>query len=226
MADKIGQILYNVEDYNTSGGFVSTAKIAEGSGILTTIKSSQYESWEAYKAACVDIFFQNDHSTSRNIVKTYFGADATFTKLGIQAPQGTKVHINEKEIVIGRTGVYEVDDEIVIDNLYFERPLNYILNVALTEQEKEQGIRDLQSAEEWRQAQLAAIEHWKTEDSQRYWELYTGIQKEFQSKYNDALSHFNKGINGVYQLPTQIDPTRPEDDNYKELYNVIIDFIH
>lgn len=40
-------------------------------------------------------------------------------KLGIQTEVGTIVQINDKEIKIGKTGIYELDDVIKITNIVF-----------------------------------------------------------------------------------------------------------
>ena len=49
-----------------------------------------------------------------------------FNKVGVQAPAGTKiVMIESKTIMVGRTGIYELDDDIAITNMYFIRPRKY-----------------------------------------------------------------------------------------------------
>ena len=48
-----------------------------------------------------------------------------FTKVGIQAPPGLVVIINDREFIIGRNGIYELDDkDIVITKLCFKQPSN------------------------------------------------------------------------------------------------------
>ena len=56
------------------------------------------------------------------------GAIGTFTpettkpilyKLGIQAPEGTRVQINEAVIQIGKTGIYELDNVVDVKKLIF-----------------------------------------------------------------------------------------------------------
>ena len=38
-----------------------------------------------------------------------------FNKVGVQAPPGTKMVMNEsKQIMVGRTGIYELDEDIAI----------------------------------------------------------------------------------------------------------------
>lgn len=48
-----------------------------------------------------------------------------FSKVGIQAPPGLVVIINGRELIIGRNGIYELDDkDIVITELRFKQPTN------------------------------------------------------------------------------------------------------
>lgn len=69
-----------------------------------------------------------------------------FTKVGVQAPPGTQMVLNQlKQIMIGRTGIYELDEDIAITELYFIRPQNYIRDEAAEEAAKiegQQGIED------------------------------------------------------------------------------------
>lgn len=46
------------------------------------------------------------------------------TKLGIQAPVGTIVNINNQDIVIGRTEVYEILPGVEVTSLYFPKDKN------------------------------------------------------------------------------------------------------
>lgn len=41
-------------------------------------------------------------------------------KLGIQAPEGTVMHLNGKRIRIGKTGIYELDYSVLVKTLVFE----------------------------------------------------------------------------------------------------------
>ena len=43
----------------------------------------------------------------------------TLIKLGIQAPVGTRVKINNVEVKIGKTGIYELDSIVAIKTLIF-----------------------------------------------------------------------------------------------------------
>ena len=53
------------------------------------------------------------------------------TKLGIQAPPGTIASINGKPILIGRTGIYELDEDIKIESLSFNFNTENLRNVII-----------------------------------------------------------------------------------------------
>ena len=63
-----------------------------------------------------------------------------FTKVGIQAPPGAQVVMNaSKTIMIGRTGIYELDEDIVITSMKFVRPTVYIKDEKESESKKQEG---------------------------------------------------------------------------------------
>ena len=168
----------------------------------------------------------------QNIVSAY-GANQ-FTKLGIQAPPGTRVVLNDnKTIMIGRTGMYELDQDIVIDSLYFVRPRQYIKDEAASEAAKQQGIEGMLRANEERQVALDALNarypngiptDEDAEGYEEYWKTYNEIQSIYINDYKEALSQFNTGSNGIYVLP---DPLNPDSEvNFKDLFNIIVDFIY
>lgn len=156
-----------------------------------------------------------------------------FTKLGIQAPPGTRVVMNNnKTIMVGRTGIYELDEDIVITSIYFVRPWQYIKDEAASSAAKEAGINGMLQANATRQASLDALNARfpnipTDEDAEgyaEYWEAYNEIQSIYINAYKEALGQFNTGSNGIYVLP---DPNNPNSEvNYKDLYNIIIDFIY
>lgn len=162
----------------------------------------------------VDIF--------KDIVSAYKAS--RFTKLGIQAPAGTQVVVDDnKTIMVGRTGIYELDDEIEISKLYFVKPRLYEKNEAESERLKQQGEAGMREAETTRANALANLNlSGKTGDD--YWEAYAAIQEAYITAYTIALNNFNQGSNGVYELPY---PDNPDSElNYKDLYNVVVDFIY
>ena len=174
-----------------------------------------------YISSGIDIF--------SNIITAYGATE--ITKVGIQAPPGTRVVMNEsRTIMIGRTGVYELDDNITITSLYFVRPRKYVKDEYATQQALAQGTTGMTAADN---ARAQALEQFYTqyptppeegaENYQEYWDAYNAIQTTYITAYEEALNLYNQGVNGVYVLPNPSNPDAPE--NFQDLYNVIIDFI-
>ncbi len=206
----VGQVVYNLQDFHSSGGLISTS----AKNLSSTVTSESSE----YVANRLNIF-------TNDLVKL-FNASA-FLKLGIQAPPGTKVKLNANKIImIGRTGTYELDEDIKITGLQFERPKKYIVDVGATEQSLNQGIQGFEQAEQNRQTALDALdaEYLGKPKDNAYWAEYVRIQDEYQELYNDAQSKYIAGVNGIYVLPNTSDPNA--DENFQELYNVIVDFLY
>ena len=65
-----------------------------------------------------------DSQISENLVPLTGAGDKPLIKLGIQAPIGTIVTINNKDIMIGRSGVYELNSDIEVRSLYFKNYAN------------------------------------------------------------------------------------------------------
>lgn len=192
----VGQVYYNVMDNNIGN----------------------------YTSSGINIF--------EDIIKAY-GAKQV-NKVGVQAPPGTQVVINNsKTIMIGRTGMYELDEDISITNMYFVRPRKYIKDEVASKQALEQGEQGMKNAESQRQADLNQFHtNWpnipdKDNDYDNYiayWEAYNDIQEKYINAYEEALSLFNQGSNGIYILPNPNNVNAPE--NFQDLYNVIVDFIY
>ncbi len=204
----IGQVVYNLQDFHSSGGLISTLA-GDPSKTITSESSS-------YKDSRLNIF-------SNDLVE-FFKA-ASFIKLGIQAPPGTKAVLNgNKTIMLGRTGVYELDEGIKITSLKFLRPYKYIINAGLTQQALEDGMNQLNSAKDFLQNEIARIDNKYPTKNQEYWAEYVSIQDEYLEQYNTALNLYKQGINGIYQLPVPDDPDNEE--NFSEVYNIIVDFLY
>lgn len=160
-----------------------------------------------------------------DIVKAYKAT--SFTKLGVQAPSGTQMVMNNnKSIMVGRTGIYELDEDISITSLYFVRPRLYVKDEELSELTKAEGEEGMQAAEDKRQKALDTLnkEYSGKEQDDNYWNTYNQIQSTYIDEYKIALSKYNQGSNGIYTLPDPENPSSAE--NYKELDNIIIDFIY
>lgn len=157
-----------------------------------------------------------------------------FNKVGVQAPAGTKIVMNEsKTIMVGRTGIYELDDDIAITNMYFIRPRKYEKDEEASQQAIEQGIEGMQAADKKRADDLEQFykenpvmpdPDTDPEGYRAYWDSYNNIQTTYIEAYQTALSLYNYGVNGIYVLPNPDNIDAPE--NYQDLYNVIIDFIY
>lgn len=157
-----------------------------------------------------------------------------FNKVGVQAPAGTKIVMNEsKTIMVGRTGIYELDNDIAITNMYFIRPRKYEKDEEASQQAIEQGTAGMQAADKKRSEDLERFykenpdmpdQDTDPEGYKAYWDAYNNIQTAYIEAYQTALSLYNQGVNGIYVLPNPDNVDAPE--NYQDLYNVIIDFIY
>lgn len=206
----IGQVVYNLQDFHSSGGLISTS--AKNLSSTVTSESS------GYLAERLDIF-------NNDLVKLFNAS--SFSKLGIQAPPGTKVKLNTNKLVmIGRTGVYELDEDIKITGLQFERPKKYVIDTAQTKQDLEEGIQGFEEAEQERETALQALdtEYVGKDKDTEYWAAYTRIQDAYSEKYKVAQVKYISGVNGVYVLPNESNPNA--DENFEEIYNVIVDFLY
>lgn len=157
-----------------------------------------------------------------------------FNKVGIQASPGTQIVMNNaKTIMVGRTGIYELDDDIAITAMYFVRPRKYEKDEEASAEAIEQGVTRMRAAEDARERALEQFyvdnpvipdRETDPEGYQAYWDAYNNIQMTYIAAYQEALNLYNSGINGIYVLPNPGDVNAPE--NYQDLYNVIIDFIY
>lgn len=177
-----------------------------------------------YISSGIDIF--------NNIVTAYNARQ--FNKLGIQAPPGTQVVMNSaKTIMVGRTGMYELDDNINITNLYFVRPRKYIKDEEASADALSRGTQGMMTANTSRETALAEFyknnpnEPDQTTDPdayKAYWDAYNSIQQNYIVAYQEALNLYNQGSNGIYVLPNSSNINAEE--NYQDLYNIIVDFIY
>lgn len=163
-------------------------------------ESEQYES----KPTGLNIY--------NNIVAAYPNA-SRFTKLGVQAPAGAEMIINDnKNILIGSTGVYELDGDIVITSLKFVRPVESVLDETASEAKKTEGVNAIKAAEQTRESELAALSSSLTQE--QYVAEYTKIQDKYMLAYKASLKTYNEGASGIYN------PGETKDYN-----NIIVDFL-
>lgn len=182
-----------------------------------------------------DYFYYNTEESASNkdhdLVKFYQATQ--FTKLGVQAPPGTRMIINDnKAIMVGRTGIYELDEDIPVTSLKFVRPRKYSKDPEASVEAEENGINAMQDAEDARQRKLQALnskygsvpESGTDPNFEAYWDEYQKIQDEYITAYEKGLGQYSTGRSGIYTLP---DPANKDADvNYEELYNVIVDFVY
>ena len=161
-----------------------------------------------------------------------------FSKLGIQAPAGTQFYINDTSspIMMGRTGIYELDEDVNVSLLQFKAPVNYVLDEAATQQALENGINQTSDAEEFYTKYITIIGD-KTQcpdnidvaeqKTTSYWKDYNtvvnggtlsngmNIPKGYTEQMEGAQALLIRGINGIYS-----------ENGVKEIDNVIIDFLY
>ena len=206
MAENIGQFYYNVEQIEGEG---SNTRLQTISNITTN-----------------QIF-------NSNIVEV--AKAARFTRLGIQAPPGTKVVINRTHnIIIGRTGLYELEADIT--HLYFVRTIKYIKDEDAIKLAKYKGSKMMLEAEQARINNMRNLPSdyifptsenaWSDRD-ERYWDQYINYENLYingsnRNGYEAGLAQYQKGKNGIYKLPNPDDESA--DENFVVLRNVVIDY--
>lgn len=145
-----------------------------------------------------------------------------FTKVGIQAPPGAQVVMNaSKTIMIGRTGIYELDEDIVITSMKFVRPTVYIKDEKESESKKQEGEKIIKEAKMALEAAIAALGEEPadpTSDAYKtYWNGYNEANETYITAFQKGSAILNQGLNGVYKEDKTV---------IGELDNVIVDFIY
>lgn len=127
-----------------------------------------------------------------------------------------------KTIMVGRTGIYELDDDIIITNMYFIQPSNYIKDEAESEAKKQEGESAIKEAKNVLDTALNELgsepKDTTSEAYATYWNNYSTIISNYITAVQKGKATLDQGINGVYKL----DETNPLGD----LENIIIDFIY
>lgn len=145
-----------------------------------------------------------------------------FTKVGIQAPPGAQVVMNaSKTIMIGRTGIYELDEDIVITSMKFVRPTVYIKDEKESESKKQEGEKIIKEAKAALEAAIAALGEEPTDPTsdayKTYWNGYNEANETYITAFQKGSVILNQGLNGVYKEDKTV---------IGELDNVIVDFIY
>lgn len=228
MSIELKQIVYNLEDYGGSGGLISTNKNNHNELIYSMVyQNRENDSTETtlvgdlgltdYMENRIDIF-------NKNILVNY----TNVKKIGIQAPPGTKFTFSESTtpntgqwLMIGRTGIYELNDDIVIKSLRFQRPKNYILNKELSQELQSNGTSIMKQARDEFLTKVTELTKSqgtvpdRTETGNDYWIQYNNLHQQYVTKYRSGLGLYLKGKAGVYV-----------DGSEDDLYNIIIDFTY
>ena len=195
----IGQIVYNLEDQNNPGMYLSTSE--DGSKINS---HDRYNTQEVSK---------------RDIFSSVFNNDVILSKLGIQAPPGTRFVLNGKNIMIGTSGLYELDEEslpeITKGNFKFIAPDLYELDETLTQELLDSSIEALNTLEAERTKAINEIKPDENGNLTDY-EAYLALNQDFIEQYNEAQVNYLYALSGVY--------VKVENPN-TTLYNIIIDYI-
>ena len=144
------------------------------------------------------------------------------TKVGIQAPPGAQVVMNaSKTIMIGRTGIYELDEDIVITSMKFVRPTVYIKDEKESESKKQEGEKIIKEAKAALEAAIAALGEEPTDPTsdayKTYWNGYNEANETYITAFQKGSAILNQGLNGVYKEDKTV---------IGELDNVIVDFIY
>lgn len=145
-----------------------------------------------------------------------------FTKVGIQAPPGAQVVMNaSKTIMIGRTGIYELDEDIVITSMKFVRPTVYIKDEKESESKKQEGEKIIKEAKAALEAAIAALGEEPTDPTsdayKTYWNGYNEANETYITAFQKGSAILNQGLNGVYKEDKTV---------IGELDNIIVDFIY
>ena len=224
----IGQIIYNLEDYGGTGGLISSTKDIKPSNEASNPNNNNYiisSLSKDYEEKKINIY-------TENVFKNF---SQSIYKLGIQAPPGTKFYIDGQidvdeegkvvkysgqEIIVGRTGIYELDDDIKVERLVFARPKMYTIDVYQTNNYVSDGVRQMEKAKTdfdkaYRQLKLEQEAPNSTITNEKFWEQYEVIHNKYLTEYNAARARYIKGLAGVYV----------ENDYLQDLKNVIIDFM-
>lgn len=214
-----GQFVYNLEDYAGMGGLVST-KLSDKSIALNESMSTS-EKINIF----ANVFEAPGESGGGGI------SISNVTKLGIQAPPGTKFYINTTasnegqessvatSIMVGRTGIYELEvPNMKISSLIFERPARYILDIDLSQSSINNGRKLMEKAksefdDNYKELLPLYDTAVDTDSNKEFWEEYERIHDLYVSQYESARAEYVRGIAGIYRNAGDSD-----------LYNVIIDF--
>lgn len=149
---------------------------------------------------------ENNIDSERLKNGNWLDSNKKIIKLGIQAEPGTKVDIDGNEIIIGRTGIYELDNEnIKIEKVKLTPRPNYSLDKKETDNAATNAINGFGEIE---------VKPYTTNGGQTLEDWVTEFNKQ-QNNFLQVYPEYLKAKNGVYV----------EDTNTPDFQNLIIDYI-
>lgn len=168
---------------------------------------------------------QIDYPRNINIYDDIFTQEAvahlnnrTITKLSVTAQPGTKIIINsDKEIMIGRSGVYEVED-VEITSLYFKKTYKMEINDGKSNKSLKDGYKSIYDAITVLQG-LGLTDPGESDYAVTHKDdIKQNINTILQQGNNivAGCNEFNTGYNGIYKTTSEV----------LELNNVIIDYVY
>ena len=166
----VGQIVYNLEDYHNTGGVLFTSEQDFKTALIQKVRNNENNQPEIYyvtedgvvtEQKKIDIYGRNiikynqrQEGDPEGVKLPGVGYEKIF-KLGIQAPPGTVFYLSTglapssdsyKRIMMGRSGLYELDETVEITGLYFEQPCQYSIDEEATQQSIDAGIEIMKDA--------------------------------------------------------------------------------
>lgn len=191
---EIGQILYNVD------------------GIENTKPLSNEKT--AFEILTTNIMNGGFISQGKQIIK-----------LSVQGEPGVKLQINgSNEIMIGRTGIYELDERVIVTNLKIIPIRKYKLDEETTNQAKVDALTTFSklNATAWQGGTTSddfdsAIKNNTLQD-------WIKTQQQDIENFHQGYIKYLQGKNGIYK-PINITENQTSEDAYEKLNNLIIDYV-
>ena len=219
----VGQLVYNLEDYDNSGDIVSSdqyGKSIQSNSILLNNKLNIYSN-----------LFNQDETGPLGPLN-----QQRLIKLGIQAPPGTWIEIGTAsnssstayKIMIGRNGIYEIEDEqIRVRYLRFLEQYEWILNEEETLSKLNRGTAHLEGAKAVFDHNLANIsknQYYEPTENKANFSAYLLYDETAEKKYifveSDSLNEeLGQNVLIYYKNSSYDENYNPQ--KYWERYDVI-----
>lgn len=163
------------------------------------------------------------------------------TKLSVQGEPGLKLVINNNEIMIGRTGIYELDEKIIVNSLRIIPIRKYRRDDEKTVEAQKAALEifkniDFEGSESYKLIQnefntdrytttTKEKKHSVKEGSNNTYDItdWVKLYENNNAKFNLGYIQYLQGINGIY-VPVNNDPT--SETAYEKINNLIIDYVY